>query len=51
MYDSSKSSTFQKLKIGEKFLGWKCPFFSKNDECGFTQGYTEGSMYKGKLFI
>ena len=47
MFDGSKSSTFKKLKTGDHFVGWKCPFFSTAGECGFTQGYTEGSMYKG----
>lgn len=47
MFDGSKSSTFKKLKTGDIFVGWKCPFFSTAGECGFSQGYTEGSMYKG----
>jgi hypothetical protein len=48
IYDPDKSSTSKKLDIGQKYVGWKCPFFSKGGVCGFTQGYTEGSMYKGK---
>jgi hypothetical protein len=49
LFDPKKSSTYKKLELGEEYVGWKCPFFSKNGECGFTQGYTEGSMYKGTL--
>ena len=50
MYDSSKSSTFQRLRYGNDYIGWKCSFFSQDKECGFMQGYTEGSMYRGNFF-
>ena len=48
IFDPKKSSSFKKLVYGKEYTGWKCSFFSHNGEGGFTQGYTEGSMYRGK---
>lgn len=51
LFDPKKSKTFEKLKTAKKYIDWKCPFFSQSGSCGFTQGYTEGSMYKGNSSI
>lgn len=46
LFVPNKSKTFKKLQGGDSFQDWVCER-GPGIECGFTQGYSEGSTYSG----
>lgn len=47
IFDSSKSSTFDKVNPAKTYFDWQCNYSDANDNCRFDQSYTEGSEYTG----
>ena len=47
IFDSKRSSTFDKVNPAKSYFDWNCSFSDANDYCRFNQAYTEGSEYSG----
>lgn len=47
IFDSTKSSSYDKVKPNNNYFDWTCSSPSEENTCKFVQSYTEGSEYSG----